>query len=83
MKLKFLSLYYVKRSCPGWKLWQRSSEFVLAQQEMINRLVCMAHIWALQLGEMTDSEDACAISYLTDDTKRVLCDLRIIVHKYR
>ena len=27
---------------------------------------------------MTDSEDACAISYLTDDTKRVLCDLTLL-----
>ena len=42
---------------------------------MIDRLVCMAHIGALQLDETTDSEDACAISYLADDTKRVLRDL--------
>ena len=45
------------------------------KQEMIDRLMCMAHIGALQQHEMTDSEDACAISYLTDDTKRVLREL--------
>ena len=45
------------------------------KQEMIDRLMCMAHIGALQQHETTDSEDACAISYLTDDTKRVLREL--------
>ena len=45
------------------------------KQEMIDRLMCMAHIGALQQDETTDSEDTCAISYLTDDTKRVLRDL--------
>ena len=42
---------------------------------MIDRLMCMAHIEALQLDKTTDSEDACAISYLADDTKRVFRDL--------
>ena len=45
------------------------------KQEMIDRLMCMLHIEALQQHEMTDSEDDCAISYLTDDTKRVLHEL--------
>ena len=30
------------------------------KQEMIDSLMCMVHIWSLQLDEMTDSEDACA-----------------------
>ena len=45
------------------------------KQEIMNRLMCMAHIGALQQHETTDSEDSCAISYLTDDTKRVLREL--------
>ena len=50
------------------------------KQEMIDRLMCMAHIGALQQHDMTDSEDACAISYLIDDTKSP--SWITIVHKY-
>ena len=45
------------------------------KQEMIDRLMCMMHIGALQQDETTDSEVTCAISYLPDVTKRVLRDL--------
>ena len=45
------------------------------KQDIIERLMCMARIGAIQENEATDSGDACAISYLTDETKRDIREL--------
>ena len=37
--------------------------------------MCMARIGAIQEGEGADSDDACAISYLTNETKRDIREL--------
>ena len=44
------------------------------KQDIIERLMCMARIGAVQ-EEGADSDDACAISYLTDETKRDIREL--------
>ena len=45
------------------------------KQDIIERLMCMARIGAIQEDESADSDDACAISYLTDETKRDIQEL--------
>ena len=44
------------------------------KQDIIEHLMCMARIGAVQ-EEGADSDDACAISYLTDETKRDIQEL--------
>ena len=44
------------------------------KQDIIEHLMCMACIGAVQ-EEGADSDDACAISYLTDETKRDIWEL--------
>ena len=44
------------------------------KQDIIKRLMCMTRIGAVQ-EEGADSDDACAISYLTDETKRDIQEL--------
>ena len=44
------------------------------KQDIIEHLMCMAHIGAVQ-EEDADSDDACAISYLTDEMKRDIQEL--------
>lgn len=45
------------------------------KQDIIESLMCMARIGAIQEDESADSDDACAISYLTDETKRDIQEL--------
>ena len=80
MKLKYvLKSLLCKEKLSGLKTIAKECKIRLTgatrKQEMIDRLMCMVHIGALQPDETNDSEDAYAISYLTDDTKRVLRDL--------
>ena len=41
----------------------------MQNQDIIEHLMCMAHIKAVQKDEGADSDDTCAISYLNDETK--------------
>ena len=45
------------------------------KQDIIEHLMCMACIGAIQEDESTDSDDVCAISYLTDQTKQDIREL--------
>ena len=45
------------------------------KQDIIERLMCMARIGAVQEDESADSDDVCAISYLTDETKQDIREL--------
>ena len=47
----------------------------MQKQDIITRLMCMACIGVVQEDESADSDDACAISYLTDETKRDIWEL--------
>ena len=42
----------------------------MQKQDIIERLMCMAHIGAIQEDNSAYSDDGCAISYLTDETKQ-------------
>ena len=41
----------------------------MRKQDIITRLMCMACIGAILEDQSADSDDACAISYLTDEMK--------------
>ena len=45
-------------------------------QGIIECLMCMACIGAIQKDEGADSDDACAISYLTDESKQDIQDFQ-------
>ena len=47
----------------------------MQKQDIIEHLMCMARIGAIQKDEGADSDDACAISYLTDETKQDIQEL--------
>ena len=47
----------------------------MRKQDIIEHLMCMARIGAIQEDESTDSDDVCAISYLTNQTKQDIREL--------
>ena len=47
----------------------------MRKQDIIEHLMCMARIGAVQEDESADSDDVCAISYLTDETKQDIREL--------
>ena len=47
------------------------------KQDIIECLMCMARIRAVQKDEGADTDDACAISYLTDEMKQDVRELSL------
>lgn len=69
----------VKEKLSGLKIIVKDLRIFLTgatqKQDIIEHLVCMAHIGAVQEDENADFDDACAILYLTDETKQDILEL--------
>ena len=78
-EIEMLESLLVKEKLSGLKVISKDLRIHLTgatpKQDVIERLMCMARIGAIQEDEGADSDDACAISYLTDETKRDIREL--------
>jgi len=68
-----LELLLVKEKLSGLKIISKDLRNCLTgamrKQDIIEHLMCMARIGAIQEDEGADSDDTCAISYLTNEAK--------------
>ena len=76
---EMLESLLVKEKLSGLKIIAKDLRIRLTgatrKQDIIERLMCMARIGAIQEDGSADSDDSCAISYLTDETKRDIREL--------
>ena len=78
-EIELLESLLLKEKLSGLKIVAKDLRIRLTgatkKQDIIERLMCMARIGAIQENVATDSGDTCAISYLTDETKRDIREL--------
>ena len=78
-EIELLESLLLKEKLSGLKIVAKDLRIRLTgatrKQDIIERLMCMARIGAIQGNVATDSGDTCAISYLTDETKRDIREL--------
>ena len=78
-EIGMLESLLIKKKLSGLKIIAKDLRIRLTgatrKQDIIECLMCMAHIGAIQKDEGADSDDGCAISYLTDETKQDIREL--------
>ena len=78
-EIGMLESLFIKENLSGLKIIVKDLQIRLTgatrKQDIIKRLMCMACIGAVQKDEGADSDDACAISYLTDEMQQDIREL--------